>query len=402
MKKLLSGVSIIKLKSIKKIIKIFFTILIVSFVLISPTAKNHIYAQTLEEQLQAIKDQKAANQKKIDEANKKVAEYLKQVNAADSQLLASLSQLKDLNDKLAQAKSDVDKTSIALATKEQELKQVNAELNAKTQILNNRVALIYKNRDSNILEILFKTKDFLDLISRLKMLNLIANQDAQIVQDVKDSKDANLTIKNAMLDLEIKQKKSRGDILKLVAESEQKKSDIETIYNQKNDLLSGATADKNSLVAMQDQLDSEANALTRTLQNYNYGSAPSSKFTWPAIGPITRPFGTNYDPILRSVRTHTGIDIGAPRGSPVRAAAAGQVIQIGYESGYGNHIMIYHGGGVATFYAHLQGFNCSLGDNVATGQVIGFVGSTGWATGPHLHFEVRINGEPQNPLQFLQ
>ena len=99
---------------------------------------------------------------------------------------------------------------------------------------------------------------------------------------------------------------------------------------------------------------------------------------------------------------HTGIDIAAPRGTPVKAADGGQVIQASYDSGYGNCILVYHGGGMATWYAHLQGFNCSVGQNVSKGQVIGFVGSTGLATGPHLHFEVRINGVPQNPMQYLQ
>jgi len=110
--------------------------------------KISLYGQTLEEQLQSIKDEKEANQKKLDEANKK----------------------------------------------EQELNQINNELNAKAQILNKRVALIYENRGGNILEILFKTKDFIDLISKLKMLNLIAKQDAKIVQEVKDKKDANLVL----------------------------------------------------------------------------------------------------------------------------------------------------------------------------------------------------------------
>ena len=107
----------------KTIAKILIIILMLSFILTSPTTKNHIFAQTLEEELQSIKDEKEANQKKIDEANKKVAEYLKQINTVESQLLTSLSELEDLNDKLAQAKSDVDKTSIDLASKEQELSQ---------------------------------------------------------------------------------------------------------------------------------------------------------------------------------------------------------------------------------------------------------------------------------------
>jgi murein DD-endopeptidase MepM/ murein hydrolase activator NlpD len=123
---------------------------------------------------------------------------------------------------------------------------------------------------------------------------------------------------------------------------------------------------------------------------------------WPVVGNMVSGFGMRYHPILHVMRMHTGIDIAAPYGTLVKAADGGQVIQAGYDGGYGNTILVYHGGGFATWYAHLQGFNCSVGQFVARGQVIGFVGSTGLATGPHLHFEVRINGEPQNPLQFLQ
>ena len=385
----------------KTIAKILIAILVLGLMLAIPTTKNHIYAQTLDEQLQSIKDEKAANQKKIDEANKKEQEYQKQVNAVESQELSSLSGLKDLNDKMAQAKNDVDKTSMDLAAKEQELNQINAELNAKTEILNNRVALIYEN-NSSFLEILFKAKDFIDFISRLKMLNSIAKQDAQIVQDVKDKKNADLTVKNVMLDLITKQNKSKDDISKLLTQSEQKQTEIEKIYNQKNELLSGAQADKNALVAMQNQLTAEESETARILESYKYGSAPSDKFMWPVNGPVVSPFGMRFHPILHVYRMHTGIDIAVPRGTPIKAADGGQVIQADYDSGYGNHILVYHGGGMATWYAHLQGFNCSVGQMVAKGQIIGFVGSTGLATGPHLHFEVRINGVPQNPIQYLQ
>lgn len=392
----------IKLKSIKTITKILIAILIFSFILVCPVTKNYVWAQTLDEQLQSVKDEKAANQKKIDEANKKEQDYLKQVNTVESQLLSSLSGLKDLNDNLAQAKSDVDKTSINLAAKELELNQINNELKAKTEILNQRVALIYENRGSNILEILFTAKDFIDFISRFKILNLIASQDAKIVQDVKDKKDANLNIKNAMLDLITKQKVRKDDILKLVTQSEQKQTEIKKIYNQKSDLLSGAKADKNALVAMQNQLTAKESETSRILESYKYGSAPSGKFMWPVIGGISSLFAMRFDPILHAYRMHTGLDIYASYGTPVKAADAGQVIQAGYDSGYGNSILVYHGGGIGTWYAHLQGFNCSVGQSVAKGQVIGFVGSTGMATGPHLHFEVRINGVPQNPMQYLQ
>jgi len=113
-------------------------------------------------------------------------------------------------------------------------------------------------------------------------------------------------------------------------------------------------------------------------------------------------FGYRIHPILGTRRFHAGIDIGAPYSAAVRAAAGGEVIQAGYFGGYGYSIMLYHGGGYATWYAHLSSINVSMGQMVERGSMIGRVGSTGWSTGPHLHFEIRIKGVPQNPMGYLQ
>jgi murein DD-endopeptidase MepM/ murein hydrolase activator NlpD len=107
-------------------------------------------------------------------------------------------------------------------------------------------------------------------------------------------------------------------------------------------------------------------------------------------------------PIFGVPRFHSGIDITAPSGTLVKSADGGEVIYVGYERGYGYSIMVYHGGGFATRYAHLSRMIAAVGQIVARGQVIGLVGSTGWSTGPHLHFEVRINGQAQNPMQYLE
>ena len=106
-----------------------------------------------------------------------------------------------------------------------------------------------------------------------------------------------------------------------------------------------------------------------------------------------------YHPILRQYRMHTGIDIAAPHGTPIYAAAAGEVIYAARRGGYGNCIIVLHGGGYATLYAHLSRFAVRIGEDVRRGQLIGYVGSTGLSTGPHLHFEVRRNGQPINPLR---
>ncbi len=153
---------------------------------------------------------------------------------------------------------------------------------------------------------------------------------------------------------------------------------------------------------MQKDLEIRESEITRILESYKYGNAPGDKFMWPVAGFIASGFGMRRHPILGVVRMHAGIDIVAPTGTLVKAADGGQIIQAGYDHSYGYSIVVYHGGGFATWYAHLSRILVAVGQNVSRGEVIGLVGATGLATGPHLHFEVRINGAPQNPLGYLQ
>jgi murein DD-endopeptidase MepM/ murein hydrolase activator NlpD len=125
------------------------------------------------------------------------------------------------------------------------------------------------------------------------------------------------------------------------------------------------------------------------------GSPSAAGYVWPVLGPVTSPFGWRWG------RMHEGIDIGAASGTPIRAAAAGTAIYAGWLGGYGNLTVIDHGGGIATAYGHQSSLAAGNGAFVAQGQVIGYVGSTGHSTGPHLHFEVRVNGVPQDPLGYL-
>ena len=121
---------------------------------------------------------------------------------------------------------------------------------------------------------------------------------------------------------------------------------------------------------------------------------------WPVAGPVTSPFGWRIHPIFHVRKFHTGIDIGAGYGTPIHAADGGRVIYATWMSGYGNTTIIDHGNGISTLYAHQSSILISSG-SVTKGQVIGYVGATGYATGPHLHFEVRVNGNPVNPLGYL-
>jgi murein DD-endopeptidase MepM/ murein hydrolase activator NlpD len=389
----------------RKIFISFVIFLIIPIVFISSNPyipRTNLYGQTLEEELAQIKKDREETQKKIQEAKKQEKSALAEVKSVETTLLVSLSELDGLNDKMAQAKSEVDKETIELVLKEQELMKIDDELNSKGAILNKRIASIYKNRATNILEILLKAEDFIEFISRLKLMNLLASQDAVILKEIKDKKTANLNIKKGILDLREKQKNKNNEIAKLLAEAETKQREVESIYEEKSNLLSKTRADKNALIAIDKEFEIKESEIARILESYKYGNAPGDKLMWPVAGYLKSGFGMRFHPILGYVRMHSGIDIVAPSGTLVKAADGGEIIQAGYDGGYGNSIMVYHGGGFATWYAHLSRILVSVGQTVGRGEVIGLVGATGLATGPHLHFEVRINGAAQNPLGFLQ
>ncbi len=385
----------------KNIIAIFIAIILLASGLLAYLPKNFLHAQNYEQELEQIQQEREETQERIEAVKKQEQEYIQQVELVEEQLLGALSQLNELNNKLSEAKTEIDKTTIELVLKEQELKDIERELDYKIGILNDRVASLYKNRNTNILEVILTAENFIEFISRLKLMNTIAENDAGIVSGIKDKKMATLNVKNSIIDLREKQRDHKQQVESLVVQAESKRSEIENIHDEKSSLLSETRANRDALVRMERQLAAKESEVKSILESLRHGAAPGGRFAWPVSGRLTSGFGYRIHPIFGNRRFHSGIDISAPHGTPIIAAAGGQVVQSGYFGGYGHSIMVYHGGGYATWYAHLSGYNVSVGQNVERGQVIGFVGSTGWATGPHLHFEVRINGNAQNPLDHL-
>jgi murein DD-endopeptidase MepM/ murein hydrolase activator NlpD len=351
--------------------------------------------------LEQIKTDKEETRKKIEQAQKEQDAYSEQVQQVESKLLSSLSGLEELNIKQAQAKQAIDKTTLSLVQNEYELLQLESELKEKNDILNSMVAEIYKKDNRDIINIILRSRDFIEFISRYKMMNLLLKQDSDAVTVLEEKKARLLSLNEDTLSLMEEQKSEKDNIEKLIEMSVNKKREIEDIYNVKVDLLSEAKANKDALIAMENQLAAKEIEVTNTLKNYKDGDAPTGKFLWPTNGKTSSKFGPRTSKSTGNSRMHNGLDLYAPLGTPVIAADSGQVIKAEYDGGYGYSILIYHGGGVATFYAHLSGFNVGTGQYVERGQVIGYVGSTGYSTGNHLHFEVRIDGQPQNPGNYL-
>jgi len=385
----------------RKVLLGFFIFLATS-ILISPIdfTSNYLYADTTQDQLKDIGLEKEETQKKVEEAKKEENEYIKQVNEVEDNMLAVLDELEKLNKELDNTKTDISEMTIDIAMKREEVKKLEEDIRHKTEILNKRIAEIYKKGNSSSIDVIFKSVDFIDFFTRIKMVTEIAQQDVEIINEIKEKKQNLVESQKKILELHEKETEQKKELEKLIEETQKKKNELETIYKQKKELLTIATANKEALLILEKQLEQKQAEIGRILEQYSYGTSPTGKLMWPVYGKLSSGFG-NRRSYSGSVRFHAGIDIWAASGTPIYAAESGQVLKAEYNGGYGYSILIYHGGNFATFYAHLSGFAVSPGQNVQKGQVIGYVGTTGFTTGPHLHFEVRIKGNVQNPLNYF-
>lgn len=315
-------------------------------------ANKYAYSETLEEELESVKKQREQTKKEIEKAKKAEEEYVRQVNQVEGNLINALAELDDLNSKLSHVKSSVDRVTIELVIREQELAEIEKKLIEKGDILNERIASIYKNRHQDVLELLFESDNFLEFFSKFKLMNLLAQQDMQILQEMQKIRDETVAVKEAISKLKDEEKAQKKQLEGLVSEAEKKKRDIEGIYIEKKTLLGNTRANKEALIKMEKQLAAKETEITKKLEALRYGKAPG-RLAFPTRGILTSGFGNRVSPFTGVYRFHGGIDIGADPGTPVVAAASGDVIQAEYMGGYGYAILVYHGGGFATFYAHL-------------------------------------------------
>jgi murein DD-endopeptidase MepM/ murein hydrolase activator NlpD len=272
-------------------------------------------------------------------------------------------------------------------------------------VLNRRLIDIYESDEASSLDIFLGARSMQDAVDQVQYLNEIGDQDRRIARQVALAK-AEITVARA------KTKKLRASVHSetavIAARTAQARGVRDALVGAKNDLattkqqklqdISKLSAEEQAEASEIDALQQSSNELAAKIQAAQAGrsSTPSSAgLVWPVQGPVTSPFGWRWG------RMHEGIDIGVGSGTPIHAAAAGTIIYCGWESGYGNLVVIDNGGNLATAYGHQSAIAVACGQQVAQGQVIGYVGCTGHCTGPHLHFEVRINGGPVDPMGYL-
>jgi murein DD-endopeptidase MepM/ murein hydrolase activator NlpD len=284
------------------------------------------------------------------------------------------------------------------------------------QRLNARLVAIYENGTPSTLDFVLGSSSIDEALEMADYVNLIGSEDKRIALEVKTAK----------LDLQAQRRQTRrvrlkvqGDERALAARAQQEQEARDALVGARNQLAETKDQQSSNLNdlsakdrALADEISQEqassaqlgaairaaqarAAAQSQSSSSGSTATPSSAGFIWPVSGPITSPFGPRWGSF------HPGIDIGVPEGTPIGAAAAGTVIYCGWESGYGNLVVIDHGNGLATAYGHQSRIAVSCGEHVEQGQTIGYTGCTGYCFGPHLHFEVRINGSPVDPLGYL-
>jgi murein DD-endopeptidase MepM/ murein hydrolase activator NlpD len=282
-------------------------------------------------------------------------------------------------------------------------------------MLKRRLVDIYENGDVSYVSVLLAAHSFSDFVERWDDLRLLINANQRVVRERKIAEaqveNVERNLERTRLELQQEQtaqEQARTQLASLASEREnlvavasQQRHQVASQVAQMEDLTAAEEAQLESLIQERQRELEEQRRASGIAEGGAAETGGGGSFSWPVTGPITSPFGWRSSPFNGSPDFHPGLDIAAPTGTTVTAAAGGTVIMAQWYGGYGNYVLIDHGGGYSTGYGHLSAIYVSNGQAVKRGQAIGAVGMTGEATGPHLHFEVRIDGKPVDPAPRL-
>ncbi len=353
------------------------------------------YAETTQQKINAAEQKKKDAQKKINEANTKKVKTLADKERLEKEAGQLQTQIEALDKTIAETKED-------LAVEQQKLDVATEKANEKYDVFQERFRVMCEHGDVSYIEMLLSAKSFGDFVDKAEIMKEISRYDKQVFDEMDKVR------------REIEQ--ARDEIEKLKETQEASAKDLENqkaaLVKKQNEQAAYIRELEKDTATYQRIID-EADAAMAALRASVSGSLSSSsggakyvggEFTWPtpSCHYITSHFSPRRkNPVTGIYKRHTGTDIGASYGAAIVAANSGTVTLAGWNSGYGNCVIIDHGGGKATLYAHMSAYSVSAGQKVSKGQRIGSVGSTGNSTGPHLHFEVLINGAAVDPMQFF-
>ncbi len=338
-----------------------------------------------------------------------------------TQLHQTAAAIGQVSDRLTEIGAQIGSVERQVSWQRIQLAAATASLKRHDGAYKRRLVQIYEHGDTGYLDVLLSARSFSDFVERWDDLRLIVAADQRAVKErraaAKQVAAAEARLESAQMSLEQNQQaavQARSQLAALsderrqllqVADAQRQRvatevAQLEELSAQEEQALQALIIERQREIEAQREAERRAARLSGHPASTTVATG-SGALMWPVSGPITSPFGWRMHPIHHRMILHEGMDIAANTGTPIKAADAGRVIVAGWEGGYGNYINIDHGGGVSTGYGHCSAIYVSVGQDVKKGQVIGAVGSTGNSTGPHLHFEVRINGQPVDPATRL-
>lgn len=352
-------------------------------VVMSVTGGSFVYADNLSNINSQISDKKS----ELSQGRQKEKELKSEI----SQLTEKIDGMQDEIDKL---QSEINNTEFKITAAQNKLSKLQNRIEKQNNDLNDRLRNMYMNDNTSFVEVLLNSGSLsellvnLDLIKRIhkgdkEVLEQLQVQHEQVEKQKKELDNLNSSLKSQQGEVKVKQESLNAD---------------KSALNKKRQAVAADNAELSEEIA---DLQAAADALTAQIKDYGNSDSPySGSMIWPVSGHISCEYGYRYCP-YHGYELHTGIDIAVGTGTSVKAASSGVVRQAYYNSSYGNMVLIDNGGGIYTLYAHNSRLLVSAGQKVSQGQVIARSGNTGNSTGPHVHFEVRVNGQYVNPRNYL-
>ena len=352
------------------------------------------------EDLTGLQEQSGELSKQLNETNNRL-------QAVQDEISQNMQQLQEVDNQISQSQEALDVVNVQIdevieeiKKNEEKLQKIQKEQDDMQELLDKRIIALYKAPKLRNLDILLKSKSITEFLGNYYAIKKLTEYDNKLLTEAKERKTEIETTKQILLE-----KKKQVVIDK---QTRQKKSQIlANTKTMREYYLSKLTTEELELQAQIDEYNSQVSEIEAEIKLLALNSISKDyiggAMHWPVPGytSITSEYGMRVHPITGAYKLHTGVDIGAPIGTSFVAAANGIVSKATYNPAYGNMVIIDHGGGVQTLYAHGDEIIAQVGQTVARGDEVLKVGSTGYSTGPHAHFEIRINGQTVNPIEFL-
>lgn len=406
---------------------------IVTAALLNPCFAVWAEDEDLQNQLSDVQGQMAEQTQKKNDAEAVIGNVSEKLRIIQDNLNAATNEYKSISSQLADTEKQIAEMQV-------KLKEEQAKLEKREKVFRVRIRDIYMHGQLSYLDVVLGAKDFNDFANRVDLLRRVIAADMDLITAIRQQRDEIQQVQQ-----ELESQRQKQSVLK--ENAAQKKAEIEQHKKEQQAILYKAETDKATAEEAYRELEASSQSIGEMLRqraaaraaaaaaaeaeaaaqqqaaassqadtgdagtsddsgstepDYSYQPVSGSgAFIWPVNGVITSPYGYRTHPIFGTTIYHSGIDIGVDYGTPVHAADSGVVVEAGWISGYGYAVVIDHGNGLSTLYGHNESLNVSSGQSVSQGQVIAYAGSTGNSTGPHVHFEVRSNGDPVDPSAYL-